>query len=548
MSQANAVEWVRYVFPRPEHPCYHVEVALRVEAARDWKVREARINGRRVRDLWIYNEGEAHKLRVLQRGRLASVVLRCDWSGGASYAVEVELEEDGGARTQTLVHESTAQGSTGYWDTRWKHYLAVVLRENSGLARQNEPVHVTLATYADRLTDPQREVRVVAVEPLSGRQTEIPSQTYHPSTWTTPQPDKYCQNTTTCEVAFLADVPAWAEKVFLVFYGNPEAPTPQYQTDLTVSGEGLEMTIENSYYRMHTQPTGGAIDEIFMKMGVDALFEHRLETNGAVQWNPGIYSPKRPWIHTSDWNPPDHYGDVRGPVFHMFKRWGGFADYPEVQFSVTYLFYAYNPYLVFNSTFDVVQDIHCIALRNGEFVFNHAVFEEFAWRRPDGGVGSMVIKSGPRHPRHAQRLEADTPWLAYYSRRHGCGFGAMTLNLAEMRRSDGLPRKDYPYIYLAWGPWTYFSRVYTYAFGSNNPQRMVKVGSGTTYYEQMAFMPFQLGGTEEDRFLQLEERYDRLADPLDWRLELDTDERVPEEWVPPILVAQFEEMEDAEDV
>jgi hypothetical protein len=203
---------------------------------------------------------------------------------------------------------------------------------------------------------------------------------------------------------------------------------------------------------------------------------------------------------------------------------------------------------MFNSTFDVVQDIHCIAMRNGEFVFNHAVFEEFAWRKPDGDIGSMVIKSGPRHPRHAQRIEADTPWLAYYSQRHGCGFGAMTLNLAEMRRTDGLPRRDYPYIYLAWGPWTYFSRVYTYAFGSNNPQRMVKVGKGATYYEQMAFMPFQLGKTEEDRFDQLEERYGRLSDPLDWRLDLDTDERVPEEWVPPILVAEFEEMEDAEDV
>ena len=87
----------------------------------------------------------------------------------------------------------------------------------------------------------------------------------------------------------------------------------------------------------------------------------------------------------------------------------------------------------------------------------------------------------------------------------------------------------------------------TYAFGSNNPQRMVKVGKGATYHEDMAVTPFQLGDTDEDRFDQLEEWNARLQDPLDVRYELDTDDRVPEEWVPPILVSEFEEMEDAED-
>jgi len=547
MSQKNAIEWVRYSFPTPAHPCYQIITALRIDPDADWKVQEVRANGRRCRDYWIYNEGDYHKLRVMRRGGLSTIVVRCDWTNGDASVLEFDVEEENGSGRATIRSESTAPNQGGYWDPAWKYYMGVVARENTGFAREYEPIHMTLAVYSDRITDPEREVRVVEVDPVSGVQEEIPSQTYHVSTWDTDTPDEYCQNTTTCEVAFLADVPAFAEKVFLVFYGNPDAAAPQYVTDLSVTGEGLELDIENSYFRMHTQDTGGAIDEVFAKMGLNEVFEHRLETNGAVQWNPGVYSPKRSWIHSSDWDPPPNASEVRGPIFLMTKRWGVFPEYPEIIVSITYLLYAHNPYLMYSSTIDVVDDLNCIALRNGEFVFNRAIFEEFAWKKPDGDVDSMVITDGPRHPRHAVRIEPDTPWLAYYNRDRGCGIGAMTLNVSEMRRSTGLPRKDYPFIYLAWGPWTYFSRVYTYAFGSNNPQRMVRVDKDTTYYEQMAFGPFQLGKSDEDRFDQLEESYARLSDPLDVRIDLDTDDRVPEEWVPPILVADFEEMDDAED-
>jgi hypothetical protein len=546
MNVDEAIQWIRYSFPRPEHPCYHLVAALRLDAGKDWKVEEVRVNGKRVRDYWVYNEGEFHKLRVVHGAALAKVVVRCEWTAGSSAELELDLAQEGGKQRATLKARATAPAQGGLWNPDWLYYTGVVLRENTGLARLREPVHVTLAVYADRVTDIEREARVVEIDPDSGVATEIPSQAYHASTWATKKPDQYRQPTTTCEVAFLADVPAESEKVYLIFYGNPKAPAPTYPSDLQVSGQGLGLTVENAFYKMQFQDTGGSIDSIQMKMGVDEVFEHRLETNGAVQWNPDVYSPPRAWIHASDWNPPPNYSEVRGPIFLMTKRWGAMPDYPEIEVSITYLFYAHLPHMLFSTTIDVVDDLHVVALRNGEFVFNHAVFQEFAWKQPDGSMASMVIKDGQRHPKHALRMEIDTPWLAYYSREHGCGFGAMTLDVSEMRRGHGLPRKDYPFTYLAWGPWTYFSRVYTYSFGSNNPQRMVPVGKGTTYHEQMALMPFRLGPNPEEGFQNLDLQYARLADPLDIRVDLDTDERVPEEWVPPILVSEFEEMDDAE--
>jgi hypothetical protein len=61
----------------------------------------------------------------------------------------------------------------------------------------------------------------------------------------------------------------------------------------------------------------------------------------------------------------------------------------------------------------------------------------------------------------------------------------------------------------------------------------------------MAFLPCRLGLSEEERFLPIDEAALKLLHPLETTVtHLDTDERVPEEWVPPILVDEFEEMED----
>lgn len=548
MSTSNAIKRVTYSFPTPKHPCYHVDLTIQMETAKDWVVEQVMTNGRECRDFWVYSNGKYFKDDVILGGASSNVVVRLDWTNSSSNTVELNLIEKEGNERVPLTSSSTAPSEGGFWNPAWKYYASVVLRENDGYARTSEPIHMTLAVYADRVTDLEKEVRVVAVDPLSGVQAEVPSQVYGVSSWAEQPANKRYQPTAICEVAFLADVPARTEKVYLVFYGNPRAEKPVYLTDLKVTGEGLGLTVENAFYKMHMQDTSGSVDEIWLKMGVNEKLEHRLETNGAVQWNPGIYSPPRPWIHASDWNPPPHYAEIRGPVFCMTKRWGVFPQYPEIEVSITYLFYANNPYLMFDSTLDVLKDLPVKALRNGEVVFNRAVFDEFAWKKPDGTMGSMVITDGPRHPKHALRIEPDTPWLAYYSREHRCGFGGITLRLSETRRGEGLPRIDYPFIYLAWGPWTYWSRVYTYTYGSNNPQRMVPVAGGSTYYEKMAFLPFRLGETDADRFTCLEQYQQRLVHPLDWRIELDTDLRVPrptpEEWVPPILVAEFEEMEE----
>jgi hypothetical protein len=102
-----------------------------------------------------------------------------------------------------------------------------------------------------------------------------------------------------------------------------------------------------------------------------------------------------------------------------------------------------------------------------------------------------------------------------------------------------------PYFYMHWGPWAYCARPLVYTFATPNPQRLIRVPASSSYYERVAIYPCRLGTTDKDRFVPVEQVYQRLARPLSTSVTaFDIDARVAEEWVPPILVSEFEEMED----
>jgi hypothetical protein len=91
----------------------------------------------------------------------------------------------------------------------------------------------------------------------------------------------------------------------------------------------------------------------------------------------------------------------------------------------------------------------------------------------------------------------------------------------------------------------YYCRPLVYTFASTNNARLVPVTAGNLYYEEMALLPLPLDPEGED-FEALELLHLKLANPLDVRVVEDTDARAPEGWVPPVLVQEFEEMEDEE--
>lgn len=539
------LEKVKFSAPTPDVPYYFLKLRLEEAPAVDLELTAVRVNGVRSRDFTAVCDGKKCIPPLFSAGASSrELYLRLDWACGDIFDIQVSLKASNGSAI-TVRGSFTADGDHGYWNKAWLYYASYVLTETSGRDRVQEPVHVVLGLYKDRILNPAAEIRVVEIDPVTSEGREIRSQVYSSSSW-----DKWqnvnCQPTTTVQVAFLADVPAGASKVFLIFYGNPEAQQPAYPTDLCLSGAGYALTIENCYYTVNLHKESGSIDEIIPKNRPDLVYCHHLETNGALQWNPGVYAPPKTWMHASDWVYPNDFTVIAGPIFIMVKRCNPIVDYEEVDCSLTYLFYSNNPGVSIESNIDVNKDLDVVALRNGSVVLNKETTGDFAWMDVDHHLKNVHITDLPRHPVKGMVFDARTPWFAFYNRRQGNALGVLNLDFSGVRRSGGLIENE-PYYYLHWGPWFYVSRPIIYTFTSNNPQRVMHMTAGTSFYERYILMPFEVkrGETEYDDFSVLADAYALASEPLSkTAAKFDTDARVPDEWVPPILVSHFEEMVD----
>jgi hypothetical protein len=538
-------------FPTPEHPFYHIRLSFSLNEGERYQIKRVQVNGVRVREFEPFHNTRFLKDQMLEGGGASELVLRWSWKAGEEAAVEAIGEAEQGKKPLTLKTRVPASAYGGYWDPAWKYYASFVCSELAGIDRFDEPVHAGLAVYSDRIQDPEKELRIVAVDSVSGAHHEVPCQVHEVRQFTAEGltiGEEY-QPTTTFQVAFFADVPAYSSRVYLAFYGNPKAKAPAYADGLTVSGEGVGLTIDTPYYTALLHPKSGAIDEIHMKMGVNAKFYHHVETNGALQWNPCFYAPPRPWLHASDWDPPPNHSVLQGPVFVSTMRSGHVEPYrDESHMAVTYRFYSRTPWIWYSTKLEVRQDIAAKALRNGEIVLRRKLVDEFAWRNMDGTVGCMKITDGPRHPRTAKVLPAETPWTCFLNRTGRYGLGIITSKLVDFRADGGLPKLFNRYCYLQWSKWVYFSRPLVYTFLTSgkappNSARQVPVTAGNIYYEEMALYPLVIRPEGED-FEALELAHARLTNPLSVMIVEDTDPRAPEGWVQPVLVQEFDEFAD----
>jgi len=213
----------------------------------------------------------------------------------------------------------------------------------------------------------------------------------------------------------------------------------------------------------------------------------------------------------------------------------------NIKTMITYVFYAGKPYIVTSSLIEILDEIYVKALRNGEIVFNHEQFNEFVYKSHRGEITGFKIEGSRPHPAHAVDIPYDIPWLAFINREKKIGFGGITLELAHTNRYGGLDDVEQPYIYVANGPWIYWSRSLNYTFGSNNPSRMGKVEKGSIYYEKTAYMSFVLNDNSPYEFKMIEDAAHLLNYPLHVSCYLDTDNRNNKDWIVPILVEPFDE-------
>ena len=566
-----------FKMPDADMPYHSIWMTLAKEALEPGTVSRVEVDGRRADGKFChyvryFNEGvqdprAAAKAKGLEGetytgeidgSRDFRVTAPCNWTNGSKHTLRVSVNFDSGEE-QVFEREITAGGSGGYWSADWPHSVSITVRETAGLARQGEPVHLTLGLFAEDLTNPAEELRVVTYDPSRpGAGTDgyvvAPCQLTAATEWRdekmlraeerdaeTDELVRRYDPTTTIELVFLADVLPYQDKVYQVLYGNPAAKADVLETDLAVEqGEELAQTVSTESYRFGLAANSGAVETVtVLGKGEPVLLEHKLETNGAVHWNPGCYAPPTPWVHVSDWEKPE-YAQITGPLMHRTRRYAPLPHMNAVTANVSYTFYAGQPYVLISSLMEVKEEIFVKALRNEEIVFNHAVLDEFVWMDPLGMVQSLPIEGSREHPIHALDIPADTPWMAFISREQKVGFASIALAYENTNIYGDPPSEAQPYIYVQNGPWIYWARPLIYPFGGQNLTRVMRARKGSLYLEKNAWLPFRLKDGD-DPFQEVKELAQCLTHPLLVHEWMDIDERTPEKWVMPILTMPFDE-------
>lgn len=542
-------------YPCPAVPYYHIraDIALPHSSIIEY---ETAVDGKVLREVDIRREGDLsdmNRLPVSSRSPSGTSVSQdgsfyqnfsllgwVKWQPGQTYTIRIAV------RMKKNIHESKddvllattrtvkAPEGVAVFDPAWKAYKSVVVSETAGFDRKKEPVEVLLAFYPDEAQQISRDIRVVSVNLQNHQLTEVPSQVYDIQEFLEEDdlaPDAngnptrevpLWMPTVSARVAFLADVQASTSQVFLVYYNNPDAMAKIYSTDLKVQGEAPGLQIDNELFSAILHTNSGHLDQINLKSKPDSPLYHRLETNGAVHWNPGIYVPPRPWTHTADWKDP-HSSVVSGPVITRSVVWDGLRGVPEVDASVRYEFFPGRPYFISETCMRINKTVNCLALRNAEIVFKRELITHAAWY--DVVRDSVIEYDVSRMPDLTDlKMEADLPWIAFYNKENGIGFAGIQLNYSNTGLENG-PRLLNPFFYITAGPWIYWARGLSHTYLSSNMQQVVPVLEGNVFSEKWAYLVYKIddGKHPWDPVISWQKK---LAQPLRVQLVEEVDDRV----------------------
>jgi hypothetical protein len=463
------------------------------------------------------------------------------WEPGKSYDIRLTIRLKKNIKNSPddvfLTATKTVKAPDGppVFDLAWKGYKALVISESAGVDRKGEPVEVLLPFYPDEAEHLVRDIRVVEIDPETYAYKEVPSQVWDVMKYLKRDPMDPDANgkptrdiplwlpTVTARVAFLADVKAHTSKVYLVYYNNENAMAEMYETDLRVQGEAPGLRIDNDKYTIVLHPNSGHLDQVTLKTRPDFPLFHRMETNGAIHWNPGIYTPPRPWTHTADWKPPKHVSFVAGPVIATAEMWGPMREVPEVDASVRYQFYPNLPYFISSTTMRINKRVECAALRNGEIVFKRELMTHAAWY--DAIRDKVIVYDVANMPELADLLiEADVPWITFYNEKTGIGFAGIQLKYSNAGLENA-PRLLNPYIYITGGPWIYWSRALTSSYMSSNMHQIIPAVKGNFFAEKWAYLTYETDKSDKP-YAPVLKWLKPLTNPLRVRLVEEVDERV----------------------
>jgi metal-sulfur cluster biosynthetic enzyme len=276
------------------------------------------------------------------------------------------------------------------WARGWRYHTGLTLEETQGLPRDGEPVEFLASFPASETESLRREVRVARIQ--DGRLHEVPCQV-------TSEITRGAERL--CRLTLLADSSARARSTYLLFYGNPDAELTDYPTDLTVSGEGFALDIENDHFRASLSRQMGQLERITMKRDHGLQLFAGGEAHGeppGIDWaHDYVTANNLQKLRVTNWPAPPDYEVIRGPLSLTVRRWGFPNSTVDPVYSparihifVEYRFFAGLPYFFKETSMEAVQDVDITYLRDDEWVFSGYSFTDPVWMSADG-----KLRTGP---------------------------------------------------------------------------------------------------------------------------------------------------------
>lgn len=326
------------------------------------------------------------------------------------------------------------------WAKGWQYYKLVSLEEKVGIQRKAEPVEVLLSFQFAQTASLAREVRVAEIK--DGVLIEVISQVFS-------EVRRGAEKI--CKLLFLADNQGREKRNYFVFYGNPDAELPNYESDLKVKGEGYGLDVENEYFTAILSKQTGQLARMILKR------EHGLEIYSGGQ---GHGEPAGiDWAHdyVSDdgiqkmrislWDECPDFEVVRGPICTIIRRWGFPYSPVHPVFSparmimdIEYRFYAGLPYFHKFGHMTAVKEFSPAALRDDEWVITGQSFTDMLWMGPDEKLQTRLVPADT-----AEKL-----WgIGFFNKDTKDSFFGFFLE----HHADGLPELSHngsPQLYYKW--------------------------------------------------------------------------------------------------
>lgn len=525
------LESITFVAPTAAHPFYEIVVPLS-----DWSegkgatVQKVLVNGVESDSFYVFVDGFSHVqsawiTREAETALNVVLVTRSVWHNGEDTSIEVHISGSSEPIIKKFDAKAPAKGGV---PKEWRRYQSLVLSEDAGLARNNEPVEVSLTVRAEDCADLERELCLFVIAPDTGELDPVNLQTFNVQRFPgrppgTSNPNYLQHPSKSLEAVFLACVPANSARVYIFLYDNPSAKEPKpADTDLKIDGAALGAIVENAYYIADLDDKSGQIASFEIKgRGDHPAPKLTNSLTYAVHWNPDSFSDSGLWGHTFAWNPPDETViSTRGPIMFRVTNSGRMPDRtPQVHASVTYSFYASVPYVKVTTITEVRDPLNVSALRNGEIVLDSHLVTHFVWQEKNGKIKTVRTLHGPNwQDEWAARVDHDVPWLAITHEPESYGIAELIVNSLAFNPNRGEAITHRPAFYLYYHhfwtlPVSYFTRAWVYPFSDYQRGPILPVDAGSTYVEKAAFLPCTLG-QGDTRYARFQAASYQLRNPL----------------------------------